>query len=55
MEQKLEPGLSSAFPFSDDIFLPAAPMTDEEFAKFVIPKNDEIPIERVDFSNAMQP
>lgn len=41
------------FPFGDDVFLSAQPMTDEAFAAFVIAGNDEIPIESVDFSDSV--
>lgn len=40
-----------AFPFLDDVFLPGEPMTDVQFALFVRPKDTEIPIEEVDFSD----
>ncbi len=43
-------GEAQYFPFSEDISLPNDPMTDDEFAKFVQVKNDEIPVEQVNFS-----
>ena len=55
MEQNLQADYDPAFPFSNDIFLPTTPMTDEEFAAFVIAKNDEIPIEQVEFNTDFQP
>lgn len=38
------------FPFGEEVFLSATPMTDEEFTSYIVIGNDEIPIEEVDFS-----
>lgn len=37
------------FPIAGEVFLSTEPMTDDEFRQFVRIKNDEIPIENVDF------
>jgi hypothetical protein len=45
-------GSVNFFPFGSEVFLSTAPMTDDEFAKYIVVENDEIPIEQVDFSSA---
>ncbi len=42
-QQQFDP----AFPFGDEVFLSAEPMSDEEFKIFVQPTNDEIPVDEV--------
>lgn len=49
MKNEHKEGFDPDFPFSDDILLSNVPMTDDEFAKFMVIKNDEIPIEKVTF------
>ncbi len=39
------------FPIAGEVFLSTEPMTDDEFMQFVRIKNDEIPIEDIDFSS----
>jgi len=39
------------FPFGDDVFLSAAPMTEDDFNNYVLSANNEIPIEEVNFTD----
>lgn len=43
-------GYNPDFPFGNDVFLPAEPMTDEKFAVFVRFADDEVLMAKVDFS-----
>jgi hypothetical protein len=42
-QQQFDP----AFPFGDEVFLSAEPMSDEAFEIFVQPTNNEIPVDEV--------